>query len=240
MNERPDTLQRALDVYGGEAFWRQARTIRATVSTTGLAFVLKRQKPFRRVAVECDVRRPMTRIAPVNPDGTVGILRGGDTFLEKPPGREIGRRENARAFFPYGRRLFWWDSLDQSYFAGYALWNYLAFPSLLLRQDIRWRQAGPNRLMAVFPAHIPTHCPMQEFLFDPASGLLLQHNYTAEIIGGWAKAANAVVEHGVWNGIPFPSRRIVTPRKKDGSPSAGPVLIDLAVHEWSVSSDAAF
>ena len=240
MNARPETLQRALDAYGGEAFWQAARTVRATVSTTGLAFVLKWQKPFRRVAVECDVRRPMTRLAPVSPEGMTGILRGGDVFLENPPGREIARRESARSFFPYGRRLLWWDSLDQSYFAGYALWNYLAFPALLLREDIRWRQAGPDRLLASFPADIPTHCPVQEFLFDTASGLLKQHNYTAEIIGGWARAANVVVEHGAWNGIPFPSHRIVTPRKKDGSPATGPVLIDLVIHEWSVWADAAF
>jgi hypothetical protein len=234
MSEIAATARRALDVYGGEAFWRQARTVRATVSTTGLAFVLKWQKPFRRVAVECDVRRPMTRIAPVNPDGTTGILRGGDVFLEKPPGHEIARRENARSFFPCGRRLFRWDSLDQTYFTGYALWNYLCFPALLLREDIRWQETGPSRLVAEFPAGIPTHCPVQEFLLDPSTGLLKQHNYTAEVIGGWARAANVVVEHADWNGIPYPSRRQVTPRTKDGTPSRGPLLIDLVIHEWAV------
>lgn len=234
MNDIAATARRALDAYGGEAFWRAARTVRATVSTTGLAFVLKGQRPFRRVAVECDVRSPMTRIAPVHPDGTTGILRGSDVFLEKPPGREIARRENARSFFPGGRRLFRWDSLDQTYFAGYALWNYLCFPALLLREDIRWQEAGPNRLAAEFPAGIPTHCPVQEFLFEAETGLLRQHNYTAEIIGGWARAANVVVGHGSWSGIPYPSHRRVTPRKKDGSASRGPLLIDLVIHEWAV------
>ena len=155
-------------------------------------------------------------------------------------GRSLGNHDrppgNARSFFPYGRRLFWWDSLDQTYFAGYALWNYLVFPALLLRQDIRWEETGPNRLLARFPENIPTHSPVQEFLFDPVSGLLRQHNYTAEVMGGWAKAANAVIAHGTWNGIPYPSHRRVTPRKKDGSPAGGPVLIDLVIHDWSVSS----
>lgn len=234
MSDMTATARRALDAYGGEAFWRQARTVRATVSTTGLAFVLKGQKPFRRVTVQCDVRSPVTRIAPVHPDGTVGILRGGDTFLEKPPGRVIGHRQNARSFFPCGRRLFRWDSLDQTYFAGYALWNYLCFQALMLREDIRWQEAGPNRLIAEFPPQIPTHSPIQEFLFDPATGLLRQHNYTAEVMGGWARAANVVVEHGSWNGIPYPSHRIVTPRRHDGAPSRWPVLIDLFIHEWAV------
>lgn len=33
---------------------------------------------------------------------------------------------------------------------------------------------------------------------------------------------------------PCPSRRVVTPRRKDGTPSGWPVLIDLLVHEWAV------
>lgn len=235
MNEIPATARCVLEAYGGESFWRQARSIRATVSASGLAFVLKGQRHFHRISVECDVREPFARLTPVDAAGSSGVLRGGDAFLENPRGREIGRRENARTYFPYGRRLFWWDSLDQTYFAGYALWNYLVFPALLLREDIRWEDSGPNRLIASFPGHIPTHSPVQEFLFDPSSGLLRQHNYTAEVMGAWARAANVIVEHGAWNGIFYPSHRRVTPRKKDGSPSGGPVLIDLLIHDWEVN-----
>jgi hypothetical protein len=240
MNSPPVTLQKALAAYGGEFLWRQARSIRATVSTSGLAFVLKRQRPFDRIDFLCTVGEPIVRLTPIDRSGHTGILKNGDVFLEDPSETMIARRENARSFFPYGRRLFWWDSLDQTYFAGYALWNYLAFPSLLLRNDIRWEETGPHRLRATFPENIPTHCRVQEFLFDPASGLLRQHNYTAEVMGGWAKAANAVIEHGAWNGIPFPSHRLVTPRKKDGSPAGGPVLIDLVIHDWAVSPDSPF
>jgi hypothetical protein len=237
MGSLPDTLLRAVDAYGGEAFWRAARAIRATVSASGLAFVLKGRRPFHRIAVECDVREPLARLSPVDAAGSIGVLRGGDALLEDPRGREIARRQDARSFFPYGRRLLWWDSLDHTYFAGYALWNYLVFPALMLREDIRWQQTGLNRLQAAFPGNIPTHSPLQEFLFDPASGLLRQHNYTAEVMGGWAKAANVIVEHGIRNGVPYPSHRRVTPRKKDGSPAGGPVLIDLIIHDWNVTSD---
>ena len=236
MNEILATARRALEAYGGEPFWRQARSIRATVSASGLAFVLKRQRPFHRIAVECDVREPLARLTPVDAAGSSGVLRVGDAILENPQGLEIAHRPDARSFFPYGRRLFRWDSLDQTYFAGYALWNYLVFPALLLREDIRWEDSGPNRLIATFNGHIPTHSPVQEFLFDPASGLLRQHNYTAEVMGGWAKAANVIVEHGVLNGVPYPSHRRVTPRKKDGSPAGGPVLIDLIIHDWYVTT----
>jgi hypothetical protein len=240
MSSPPVTLQKALAAYGGEAFWRAARSIRATVSTSGLAFVLKWRKSFHRIDVECGVREPFTRLTPMDAAGNSGVLRRGDVFLENPSGAVIAHRRNARSFFPYGRRLFWWDCLDQTYFAGYALWNYLAFPALLLREDIRWEDAGPSRLLARFPETIPTHSPVQDFLFDPVSGLLLQHNYTAEVMGGWAKAANAIIAHGTSNGIPYPSHRLVTPRKKDGSPAGGPVLIDLFIHDWSVLPDSLF
>jgi hypothetical protein len=236
MNASPETARLALDAYGGVAFWHAARSIQATVSASGLAFVLKRQRPFDRIAVRCTVGEPIVRLTPIDRSGNTGVLKNGDVFLENPSGITIDSRERARSFFPYGRRLFWWDSLDQTYFAGYALWNYLAFPSLLLRQDIRWEETGPHRLRATFPDNIPTHSRVQEFLFDPASGLLLQQNYTAEVMGGWAKAANSVMQHGIWNGIPFPSRRLVTPRRKDGSPAGGPVLIDLIIHDWAATS----
>jgi hypothetical protein len=217
VNSLPATARHALDVHGGESFWRTARSVQAVVSASGLAFVLKRQRPFDRVAVQCAVGEPHVRLTPIDRSGNTGVLKNGNVFLEDPSGITIARRESARSFFPYGRRLFWWDSLDQTYFAGYALWNYPAFPSLLLREDIRWEETDPHRLQAIFPDHIPTHSRAQEFLFDPVSGLLLQHNYTAEVMGGWAKAANVVIEHGKWRGLPFPSHRHVTPRKKDGS-----------------------
>ncbi len=236
MNSLPATACRALDAYGGESFWRTARSVHAVVSASGLAFVLKWQRPFDRIAVRCAVGEPLVRMTPIDRSGNTGVLKNGDVFLEDPSGITIDRRDNARSFFPYGRRLFWWDSLDQTYFAGYALWNYLAFPALLLRKDIRWEETGAHRLLADFPENIATHSPSQEFLFDPVSGLLRQHNYTAEVMGGWAKAANAVIAHGIWNGIPYPAHRRVTPRKKDGTPAGAPVLIDLVIHDWSVSS----
>jgi len=238
MGPSSGTLRKALEAYGGEALWRKARGVRATVSTSGLAFTLKGQRPFVGVTAECETREPLTRLTPIDRSGNTGVLTGGDVFLENPAGDVLARRSNARTYFPYGRRLFWWDSMDQTYFAGYALWNYLVFPALLLREDIRWEEPGPNRLIANFPGHIPTHSPVQEFLFDPATGFLRQHNYTAEVMGGWAKAANVVLGHGKWNGIPYPSHRRVTPRKKDGSPAGGPILIDLVIHEWNVLTDS--
>ena len=57
------------------------------------------------------------------------------------------------------------------------------FPALLLRDDISWTQIFDNTLEGRFPSHLPTHCEVQRFHFDPASRLLRQHDYTAEAFG---------------------------------------------------------
>jgi hypothetical protein len=132
-----------LAAYGGESIWRTAKTVKATVRTGGLAFVIKSQRGARG-RVEVDLSRPWTKLH-LGLEGMVGVLEGGDVRLETSAGQVLASRGNVRNLFPGGRRAFWWDRLDQVYFAGYALWNYLAFPALLLREDIVWNavSAGP-------------------------------------------------------------------------------------------------
>jgi hypothetical protein len=151
---------------------------------------------------------------------------GLDIRLAAPDGTVLAERREARRFFPGGRRLLWWDDLDLAYFATYALWNYVTFPALLLRDDLEWREIGPHALRATFPPGLPTHCAVQEFHLDPGSGLLRQHDYTAEVFGSWARAANVVLEHRS-AGVPFASERRVTPRRHDGRPAAGPLLVGI-------------
>src|SRR5262249_19568279 len=114
------------------------------------------------------------------------------------------------------------------------LTQYLTFPALLLRDDISWTQIFDNTLEGRFPSHLPTHCEVQRFHFDPASRLLRQHDYTAEAFGSSAKAANVVLEHKIWDAIPFPYKRRVTPRAPDGTPRGGPTLIWIEIDDWSI------
>ena len=223
-----------VEVYGGIDLWQSARHIEAIASAQGLAFTLKWQKPFNHISIRAEIAKPRITLRPIDKSGNSGILDGDLVRLEDSSGNMLRERKNPREKFPYGRRLFWWDILDQVYFAGYALWNYLTLPALLLRGDIEWTELAPGSLKASFPSSIPTHCPEQFFIFDPETGLLRQHNYTAEVMGNWAKAANVVLEHGYWNGIPYPSKRRVTPRRKDGAPAQGPVLIAIDIHDWKL------
>ncbi len=233
------TAQKMLDAYGGAELWGKARHVRAEVSAHGLAFTLKRRPPFRKAQITCDVTRPFTRLTPIGQRADVaGVLDGEDVRLEQPDGTVLETRQNARSFFPGGRRIWRWDDLDMAYFAGYAFWNYLCLPALLLRPDIRWEECAPGHLRAHFPSKVPSHSPMQDFHIDMATGRLLQHDYAAEVISELANAANVITGHDEQDGLTFANERRVTPRGFNGAPLPAPLLIYVKIHQFSVESEA--
>jgi hypothetical protein len=228
-----ELIKAVMAAYGGEALWSTVKTVNATISSGGFAFLTKFQRALRGLRVEVEVSQPRTKLYRGS-NGTVGVFDGSAVRIEAPEGTVLASRTNAGSLFPGGRRRLWWDRLDQLYFVGYALWNYLAFPALLGRQDITWTAVGDWCLEASFPADIATHCRRQRFHFDPGTALLKQHDYTAEVFGSWAKAAHVILQHRTWNGIPFAAKRRVTPRRSDGSPARWPVLVWIEVNDWSI------
>ena len=89
-------------------------------------------------------------------------------------------------------------------------------------------------LRAAFGPQVPTHSALQTFHVD-AAGLLLRHDYTADVIGGWATAANRCLASAVVDGLRFYTRRLVTPRFGDHLVLPGPTLVwieldDIRVH----------
>jgi len=224
---------RVVEAYGGEARWRAAEAVECRLSAHGWAFRLRLRRAMKRVAIRAMIAKPHLVMQDWPGRGLRGVLDGpSEVRIETNAGELVSRREEPRKYFPGGRRSFRWDDLDSLYFAGYAAWNYLAFPALLLREDIAWTEVSETTLEATFPATIPTHSPVQRFHIDPATARLRQHDYTAEVFGGWAHAANIVETHGTWEGIPYPSRRKVTPRKRDGTPRPFPLLVGIEVRDW--------
>ncbi len=227
------TAQKAIEAYGGQKLWAEAIRLEAEFSASGLAFTLKRRPHLKRVKIMMEIARPRARITPIGKHQEItGVLDGADVRLENAIGEVIQTRKNARQYFPGGRRIFFWDDLDMAYFANYAMWNYLTLPSLLSRDDIEWRELAPGLLEAVFPPELPTHSRIQRFRFDPDTGLLLQHDYTADIISRLAKAAHVVLEHNENKGLCYTSKRRVTPRSAKGRPRRGPTLIAIELHDF--------
>ena len=229
------TAERALAAYGGADRWRKARAAEATVTVGGLLFRLKRRMPAPRARVRTEIWRPYTRIDPIGSSGAIGVLEDPDVRLEAPGGEAVAHRRGARDYFPYGRRWFSWDELDLAYFMGYALWNYFALPALLLRDDVTWTEVSEGVLKPRFPAHLPTHGRDQRLLFDRETGLLRRYDYRPEVVVGMIPltVGNLVLEHAVWEGIPYPSKRRVTQiRHGDGRLLGRPVMVTIEVEGW--------
>jgi hypothetical protein len=226
----------AIDAYGGKETWTKAKSIEAEFSARGLAFTLKRRPKLRRAKIAMNISRPFSRITPIGRNREIsGVLNNQDVHVEGVDGEVIRERKNARQYFPGGRRLLYWDDLDMAYFANYAMWNYLTLPALLMRTDIIWKEIEAGFLEALFPKEIPTHSQRQHFRFDLDTGLLLQHDYTAEVISRLAKAAHIVLDHSEMKGLKFTSHRRVTPRSAKGKPLGGPTLIEITIHDYQLN-----
>lgn len=231
------TAQKAIDAYGGIERWKNAKYVEAKVSVRGLAFTLKRRPFFEHASIKMEIGQPFSKLTPIGKNKNIsGILDGQNVRLENEKGNIIAERASARKYFPFGRRLFYWDDLDMAYFANYAFWNYFTLPNLLLNESIEWTEKSSGFLLAKFPKSIPTHNEIQEFHFDTQTGLLIQHNYTAEIISKLAKAANVMIEHAEQHNIIFPSLRRVTPRTPKGKALKGPILIEIKVHHFKLTN----
>jgi hypothetical protein len=227
------TARRAIAAYGGADRWKRAKRAEGRVTMSGLLFRLKWRHLPAGSKITVDLDRPFSRLEPIDGGGRVGVLDGLDVRLEDPKGGVLGRRTEARKLFPYGgHRLLYWDAMDLTYFLGYAFWGYFALPVLLQRDDIAWTEIEDGLLEARFPAHLPRHSEVQRFYFDGKTGLLTRNDYTAEVFGSWAQAANVIQEHKEWDGIPYPSRRRVTRRENDGSYRPMPTMIGMEIADW--------
>jgi len=233
-----ETAKRALDIYGGVELWQNSKYLEAEVSVKGLLFTLKRRPFFEQAIIKMEIERPFSKLTPIGKNkNIVGVLDGMDVRLEDNEGKTIATRKNARSYFPYRRRLFYWDDMDMAYFANYAFWNYFTFPNLLLNDNILWNEKAEGILEATFPDSIPSHSKIQEYKIDMNSGRLIQQNYTAMVVSKLATAANLVLKHSEENGTIYPSKRLITPQSKNGYATKWPVLIDIEVHKYRLTND---
>jgi hypothetical protein len=238
-------LDDVLAAHGGRERWSRARTVRGRVRSDGL--LVRMRFPGNKLAdgrLEVTLGEPVAMAWPFPEEGQRGVFDHGEVRIESLSGAVLASRERPRELF-FGRsglrRAVRWDPLDAGYFAGYAWWNYINTPWLLARDDVStvelepWREgeATWRRLEARFPPGIETHCPRQVFYFD-ADLRLRRHDYTAEVVGRWAKAAHMCDDHVEVDGLLFPTRRRVVPRGPGDRPLPGPALVTLQLSEIEV------
>jgi hypothetical protein len=238
-------LGEIMEAHGGLDRWRRARRIRARVRTGGL--LPRTRFPGNKLArfqATIDVGQPRVIVFPFPTDDRRAVFDRGAVRIESEVGEPIAARRGARQQF-HGlaglRRNLRWDALDTVYFGGYALWNYLTTPLLLARDGVEVREGEQwkhgretwRRLEVMFPPSIPTHCPHQTFYADSA-GRLMRLDYTAEVIGRFARAAHELDAHREFDGLLFPTRRRVHPRGPRNRALPRPILVALEIESVRV------
>lgn len=223
--------------HGGAERLGRLRGLTAFVRSGGLALTQKWQRrAFREYTIRIDTMSPEAWIRPFK--GGIGHFTAERVAIESPDGDVRRERTRPRDRMPSPRRHLWWDDLDVLYFGGYAMWNYLAQPLLLGRADVTlwagasWTENGETwrRLHARFPDGLPTHSREQVFHVD-AHGRIRRHDYTAEPIGGFAKACHYADGYREFDGLTLPTRRRVHPRLGNGRSLGRPTLIWIEIDD---------
>jgi len=229
------TLDDILDAHGGLDYWRSLSSIDIEMSAQGFLFRAKHVAPQRHVRLTINTRTPQVTLHDYPAAGQRAVLHGAQRVeILDASGAVLQTRADPRAAFTHRRRSLYWDALDFAYFSGYAMWNYTNLPFLLTEPGFTFdtlpAPAGMTRLKVTFPPELPTHSPTQQLLFDH-SGRLTRHDYTAEVVGSWAKAAHLCQDYRQFGGLLLPTRRRVYPAGPFTRPLPVPTLVAIDIHD---------
>ena len=200
-------VARAIERHGGRERWDRLRVTLAPLSLTGLLPWMKGvgrtfDLPGR---AEIEPRRARAVFHDYPRAGETGVFEAGQVALG------AAAPTAHRASFRGVRKWRRWSPLDALYFFGYALTHYHAVPFILPDAALRAWDARRRVLTVAFPPAVHTHCAVQSFHFDD-SGLILRHDYVADIVGGWARGAHFWRDYVTVDGVAIATHRRVLAR----------------------------
>jgi hypothetical protein len=237
-----ELLAEAIEAHGGAAYGAAA-AVTAHVRCGGWAFPMR----FKRGALsdftgKVSTKEPHVTVSPYPEQGRRGVFDHGAVRIETDEGELIAQRTDPRPEFRRFRRNVWWDDLDLLYFGGYALWGYVNAPFMFRRAGFEvseaepWREDGETwrALRVRFPDDVPAHSREQVYYFDD-QGLLRRNDYTAEVFGGWAKAAHYCWDHERFDGLVVPTRRRALVRRRNGKPVRRAAVVTIAIADVTLA-----
>lgn len=141
--------------------------------------------------------------------GQVGIYDEGRVALGLDADARLEGPSHRGTFEGIAKWRTWWPE-DLVYFLGYALVHYLSLPFSLRDAELIDARRGRDgvELWFRFPAHAETHSRVEGFFFDE-SGLLLRHDYRAEILGTVFNGAHVSADYVEVGGLLLATRRVV-------------------------------
>ena len=145
------------------------------------------------------------------------IVYSYGSMLHQVKGGSItGKIENYRSKFKGWQKNHFWQSLDAAYFFGYAILHYISLPFSLGKSEITelgihegdvWKY----KFDVLYPDLAETHSKKESYFFD-ASGLLVRHDYTANIINDFATGSHISSEYSEDTIVPIAQKRTVLAR----------------------------
>ena len=208
-------LDRIIDAYGGLTLWRKLESVVLQLDSFGgpLPIAKGLERTFARPSIVTvsplhsrtefhEFPQPGERA--IYSRGRVQLIdRSGALTLDHP-----NHRESFRGLKKYRR----WSHADAAYFFGYSLVTYLSIPFLLLEHATSAQPCkGGVRVRARFPQSFDTHSADQVFWFG-RDGLLVRHDYRAEVVGWWAAGAHFTSAYHTVSGFPVATQRRVYAR----------------------------
>jgi hypothetical protein len=141
--------------------------------------------------------------------GHVAVYDRGRVALGLDPDVRLDGPSHRATFVGIAKWRTWWPE-DLIYFLGYALAGYLSLPFSLREQELIEARRGRRgvELWFRFPADADTHSRIQGFFFDE-SGLLVRHDYRAEILGAAFNGAHVSEDYQDVGGLLLATRRTV-------------------------------
>jgi hypothetical protein len=236
-----DLLDLALDGHGGLELWEKLESVSATITVSGALFGLKGYPDgLGTTEVRADVSTPRVGFAPFLGNAR-GVFEPDRVVISAEDGSERHLDDPRAACLSVAPADPWGD-LHLLYFAGYAMWNYLATPFMFTWPGFAVEEVEPwtedaeswRRLRVTFPPDVPTHTPEQVFYFDEG-GLLRRLDYAVDILGSPPPAAHYCDRHKEFSGLTVPTRRRVYLREPDGTANTETTFVEIEVADVAVA-----
>lgn len=222
-------LSTVIAAHGGIERWSDVHQLSLRIRIRGNILALRCKSPrTRALSVRVDTHRIGLSLTPFPRTGMIGHFDEREVRIEAAGSEGIvSQREHVRPLSEAQiRHRGVWDDLDLLYFLGYALWNYSVTPFLFLWPGFESHE-GPllherdgstlRSLHVRYPSAFPTHSRKQTFYFDDA-GLLRRLDYSADVFSPRARAAHYCEWHRPFDGLIFPTHRVVFARTSSGRP----------------------
>jgi hypothetical protein len=238
MNE---LLDLAIKAHGGLKRWNKVKSVKVAASITGaIWFVKSKGDALKNVLMTVDtkVERLVTDFHGQNKRS---IFEPRSVVMEKVDGTLIESCDNPEESFKGQQRETPWRDIHVAYFCGEALWTYLNTPFLYTYEGFKTEEipsirAGGEtwrRLKVTFPDYVKSHTREQISCFGP-DGLIRQHDYTVDILGG-ATGLNYASEYRDVDGIIIPTRRRIYAYEGDYQLVKEPLLVSIDMGEIALS-----